>query len=305
MNKIVPYIDDELYDLVPRPTKEQRKALKKSIEDEGQKEPIIVDQTGKIMDGNTRYEICEELGREVKFIIRDFKDNEEKKNYAITVNLKRRHLTNFQIYELFEKQIDMIKKFNLTERNRNIWKTRRGEKQKNTYDQKVENSSVKKAGELTGLTEAVLNHCLYIKKHGNEKLINDVREGKITSNRAYERLRKVTSININKGRVYRSRLGIVCDIIKTIKEAVEDVRISRIAQKANISYDLAKEIVNDLINDNILEFKKVNIRGKYFATESTSKFYMVTPKGNQIYSKILEIYQLLPESIKGIKIDSR
>lgn len=296
---MIPYIDEEYYKLVPRPSKEQRNALKSSIREEGQKEPIVIDSTGKILDGHTRFEICNELGIEVKYTVRDFDTDEEKKNYAITVNLKRRHLNDFQIYELFEKQIEMIKQNNQKERNRNIWKTRRGEKKKNTYDEKVQNSSIRKASEITGLGEGVIEHCRYIKKHGDEKLIQEVRDGKTNSNRAYESLNKITSLNKNKGVTYRSRIGIVSDILKTIKESIdEDVRISVICRKANLSHYLAVEIVNDLLQHGILELKKRKIRGKYYEAKTVERFYLVTEKGNELYSKFLQLYDLLPESMR-------
>ena len=80
VKKIIPYIIEEYLDLVPRPTNEQRKALKESIKEEGQKEPIIVDETGKVLDGHTRFEICQELGIELKYIIRLFDNDDEKKD---------------------------------------------------------------------------------------------------------------------------------------------------------------------------------------------------------------------------------
>jgi len=298
--QIKPFIDDEYYDLVPRPTKEQRKALKKSIENEGQKEPITIDPTGKILDGNTRYEICEELGRETKYLIRNSIDEEANKNYAITVNLKRRHLNDFQIYELFEKQIEMIKKTNLTERNKNIWKVTKGKRAKNTYEKKVENSTIFKANELTGLGTGTVQHCMFVKKHGDKKLIQKVRDGKISLNRAHVSLSKITITgNKLRGVVYRSRMGIVCDILRTIKESTNDVRISNISQKANISYETAKSIIEELTTGDVLGLKKTKIRGKYYETKSTQKSYLTTHKGNELYSKFLEIYQLLPESMRN------
>ena len=52
------HVDDEYFDLVPRPTKEQHAALKESIKNQGQLVPITVDSTGKIIDWYTRCESC-------------------------------------------------------------------------------------------------------------------------------------------------------------------------------------------------------------------------------------------------------
>jgi len=57
-----PRMNASYYDFIPRPNKEDREKLKKSIAKEGVQIPLILNREGFILDGHTRYEICLELG---------------------------------------------------------------------------------------------------------------------------------------------------------------------------------------------------------------------------------------------------
>src|ERR1051326_418553 len=94
------HVRDEYFDLVPRPSTEDRHALKNSIIADGQHEPIIVNPVGEILDGHTRWEICLELDIDPKYEVRKFEGEQEERRFVIMSNLARRHLTKFQKIEL-------------------------------------------------------------------------------------------------------------------------------------------------------------------------------------------------------------
>ena len=54
----------------------------------------------EVLDGHHRYRACTELGIEPDFEVRKFEDKLLEKKFVIEVNLRRRHLNNFQLVEL-------------------------------------------------------------------------------------------------------------------------------------------------------------------------------------------------------------
>jgi ParB-like chromosome segregation protein Spo0J len=61
--------------------------LKESIILSGQKNPIIVDRDGNIVDGQNRYKILQELGIRPDFEVREFTDELSARDFGITSNL--------------------------------------------------------------------------------------------------------------------------------------------------------------------------------------------------------------------------
>lgn len=84
-------------DLLPRPIKEEYQLLKESIEREGIKEALKINDDGVVLDGYTRLEIADELDIEwVPVQTLEFEDHFEEKLFIITTNLVRRHLDTGQ-----------------------------------------------------------------------------------------------------------------------------------------------------------------------------------------------------------------
>lgn len=104
MNPVLVKIDEKYLDKVPRLLPEERKLLKESIMINGQREEIIVNQKGIILDGHTRFEICQELGIEPKIKVRQFLNKEQEMDYVIDANLARRQLTKFAKIEMIYDQ---------------------------------------------------------------------------------------------------------------------------------------------------------------------------------------------------------
>ncbi len=86
--------------LLPKMSGEEFDALKTSIREEGQHYAIIVNEDLEILDGHHRFRACTELGVEPDFEVRKFDDKLLEKKFVIEANLRRRHLTNFQLVEL-------------------------------------------------------------------------------------------------------------------------------------------------------------------------------------------------------------
>ncbi len=93
-------LNPEYQKLLPKMSEEEFAELKASIQAEGQHYPIVVNEDLEILDGHHRYRACTELGIEPDFEVRKFEDKLLEKKFVIEVNLRRRHLNNFQLVEL-------------------------------------------------------------------------------------------------------------------------------------------------------------------------------------------------------------
>ena len=67
-------LNPEYDKLLPHMSEEEFVELKKSIENEGQHYPIIVNQDLVVLDGHHRFRACTELGIEPDFEVKHFDD---------------------------------------------------------------------------------------------------------------------------------------------------------------------------------------------------------------------------------------
>jgi Predicted transcriptional regulators len=78
--------------------------LKKSIQQLGFLDPIIINKNYEILDGYTRYRIAKELGiKEIPVEIYETSGREEELDIIASFNLKRRHLSKDEIITLIDK----------------------------------------------------------------------------------------------------------------------------------------------------------------------------------------------------------
>lgn len=104
MKKTVPHIDTEFRDLLPHSRPEERALLQESIKREGLRDPIVVwAETGAILDGNNRNEICDALKLKPTFRKVSLKDRAAAELWIITNQLGRRNL-HPNHYAYFEGQ---------------------------------------------------------------------------------------------------------------------------------------------------------------------------------------------------------
>ncbi len=88
-------INLEYAKLVPPLNKQEYENLKKNISENGQQYPIAYNKKGEILDGHTRFKICQELGieRKIENKPRYFDSETDEKIFVINSNLQRRHLS--------------------------------------------------------------------------------------------------------------------------------------------------------------------------------------------------------------------
>ena len=82
-------------------------ALKEDIKANGLLIPVEVDEDGNVLDGHHRVRACTELGIEWRgtWKVREGLTEAEKRRHALTLNIRRRHLTGEQKRELVAQQL--------------------------------------------------------------------------------------------------------------------------------------------------------------------------------------------------------
>jgi len=94
------HLNPEYEKLLPKMSDEEFAELKASIQAEGQHYAIVANENLEVLDGHHRFKACSELGIEPDFEVRKFEDKLLEKKFVIEANLRRRHLTKFQLVEL-------------------------------------------------------------------------------------------------------------------------------------------------------------------------------------------------------------
>lgn len=102
-------LNPEYEKLLPKMSDEEFAELKASIHAEGQHYPIVANENLEVLDGHHRFRACTELGIEPDFEVRRFEDKLLEKKFVIEANLRRRHLTKFQLVELGLPLLDIEK----------------------------------------------------------------------------------------------------------------------------------------------------------------------------------------------------
>jgi DNA modification methylase len=180
-------IDKEYEKVVQSLADDEYTSLKKSIKNNGQQIPILVNPDGVILDGHHRFKICNELGITPKHEVRMFKNKLYEKLFVIDLNLQRRHLNTFQRTELQLLREPILKQ--IAEENR-IYNLKQ--------NQVRQNSSVKyftlgrvneKIGKQSITSHVTVGKVKTIIEKGPEDLIHNVRRGKISIDKAFRRIR--------------------------------------------------------------------------------------------------------------------
>lgn len=162
------------YGLVPRPTKHEWSALDQSIALNGLQEPITVNRDGVILDGYTRYEICQNRKIKPEYRIKEFKDKHEELLYVLETNATRRQLNAFQRVELF---YEIFKIYSEQAKENQDWRK---------LNLNTKGGALRRYSTLVGVGEKRTHAALKIIESGNEELIHQCREGTLTVNAAHK-----------------------------------------------------------------------------------------------------------------------
>jgi len=177
-------INNEYFDLVPRPNQDDRHALKQSIISDGQLMPITVNEKGVILDGHTRYEICQELDIMPNYVVKHFESEEEERKFIIMSNLTRRHLSKFQRIELAWEIYEIEKK-----RAYERWSGQGGNAERRANAPRKEGNAAEIFGRYLGTGHTAVNAVEFLLKNADAEMLTKLRSGEISIARAYDLLR--------------------------------------------------------------------------------------------------------------------
>ena len=93
------------YQLLPPLSQDEYESLKEDVAKMGVLVPIEFDEEGEVLDGHHRIQACRELGiTEYPRVIREFKNEEEKRAHVWAVNIARRQLSSEQLKSIRNEQ---------------------------------------------------------------------------------------------------------------------------------------------------------------------------------------------------------
>lgn len=160
-------------DIFPMIDDNELEILKDDIKENGLLEPIILFED-KILDGRNRYKACKELNIEPKF---EIYDGDKPLEYVISLNLKRRHLTQSQRGVIALEVLPLLEQEAEKRRRELISKSRSSETVVNLPpSQKKENKSSFQAGKLFGVGEKYVREAKRLKERSPE-LLEEVKKG--------------------------------------------------------------------------------------------------------------------------------
>lgn len=94
------------FQVMPELTTAEYAKLKAEIAAHGVLVPIEYDQNGAVIDGHNRLRACEELGiKDYPTVMRQYRDDDERRRNARLLNLSRRHLSREQKRQLIADEI--------------------------------------------------------------------------------------------------------------------------------------------------------------------------------------------------------
>lgn len=183
-------IDDEFASLIPPLTDEEYRGLEASIVSEGCRDALVV-WNDILIDGHNRYKICKEHDVPFETVQKEFSDRNEVLLWIMRNQLSRRNLNDFQRIELVRKCEDAVKaqaKARQAEYHGNQYES--GLKEKFPEVQNVGKQSRDELGAMAGVSGKTYEHATTVLDEAPEEIIQAVRKGDMSINKAYQHLKK-------------------------------------------------------------------------------------------------------------------
>ena len=191
-------INPEYYNLVYPLSKPEYEQLKDSIRTSGLHLPIVINPKGEILDGHNRHKICQEFQLPLKYEIKSFDSLIDEKRFVIDINLKRRHLNDFQKAELAYK-LEAFEKEKAKQRQSEAGKLfGKGKKEDNnrlvrSNDHKLlkeKGRVIEAVSKELGISAKTYQRAKTIIENGPEEIKNSLRKGKTSISKEYEKIQR-------------------------------------------------------------------------------------------------------------------
>ena len=237
------YVNKELRGLIPPLSEEEFEQLEKNVVEEGIRDPLVVwkqpDGHDMLIDGHNRFFIStHHAGIPFKTVNMDFADIDEAKRWIILNQFGRRNLSAYDRSVLALKLKPII-----AEKAKESQGTRTDICQKS--DKSIDTK--KELAKVAGVSHDTIHKVETIQNSGDQKLINDVRSGETTINRAYQAI-KGTEIKT------KSPAQIKKEHMESVQKQHEQFQQSKVVSMDDIAKDrqnrrtLAREQYQSLIS---------------------------------------------------------
>ena len=180
-------INPEYSESVPPLTTEEYNGIKHSIESQGQYLPIIVNKNFEILDGHHRFKICQELGIEPEYEIKEFPTLAHEQLFVINCNLKRRHLPDFVKGLLALKSKPILEKIARSNSQANL-KQNNGENDSPTGKYLPLGRVNEQIGEQVKLSRDTIRKIEFIQNNAAEEVKQKLCQGKSSINKEYKKI---------------------------------------------------------------------------------------------------------------------
>ena len=237
------FVNKELRDLIPPLSEEEFEQLEKNVVAEGIRDPLVVwrqpDGHDMLIDGHNRFFIStHHAGIPFKTVNMDFADMDEAKRWIILNQFGRRNLSAYDRSVLALKLKPIIAK-----------KAKESQGTRTDISQKSVKShdTQKELAKVAGVSHDTIHKVETIQNSGDQKLINDVRSGETTINRAYQAI-KGTEIKT------KSPAQIKKEHLESAQKQHEQFQQSKVVSMDDIAKDrqnrrtLAREQYQNLIS---------------------------------------------------------
>lgn len=232
--------EHEVAGIFPSMSEAEYRGLRDDIEQNGQAEPIWVDQDGKVIDGRHRVRACADLGREVDA---STYSGTNVVAFVVSLNLKRRMLDESQRAMVAARIANMS----------------RGDNQHTKEDASIGGTSQSEAAEQLNVSPRSVQRAAKVIADAVPELVEAVEQGKVTVSAAAlatklppeKQLEILASAPGDIGKMVREEMVIAHETQKHLQEHAAMVEIEKEISKP-IFKDKAKEdarivMVQDLI----------------------------------------------------------
>lgn len=246
-------IDPEFERLIPDPDAEEQRWLEESIKKEGCTDPLIT-WNGTVIDGHNRFKICTRLGIPFSYSEKDdLPDRDAVKAWIIERQLARRNLTKYQKSKLALAYEPILKE---QAKEKQIQAGREKLPQKSSEAPK-DRETRNKVAEIAGVSHDTIAKVKKIEDAADDDLKEQLEEGKISINKAYnslfgEKTPDTVKIIGKKGLHVEGKMPDVQESFPVVLDLLEDVARNYLVSLEHILLQYTSGMVTEENNNEII-----------------------------------------------------
>ena len=182
-------VDEQLRQLIPPLTAEERSRLEQNLLRDGCLHPLVVwAEQSVLLDGHHRKEICDRHGIEYKVCELSLDDRNEAQRWIIEHQFGRRNLTPYQRAELALKLKPLIAEKATRKRLANLREGDTTPERQDSDSREIDNN--RQLAKAVGISHDTLAKADYIARHGDDQTQEKLRRGETSIHAEYTKLKE-------------------------------------------------------------------------------------------------------------------